>query len=102
MTLYDSLGAPVTVNLTTTLQSTSDTGTTWKFYATSPDNIAPANPGQTLVGTGTLNFNTQGQLTSETGNDLPIHRAGTGALASLPVRAPRMGTWWSRNSVTAL
>ncbi len=85
MTLYDSLGAPVTVNLTTTLQSTSDTGTTWKFYATSPDNIDPANPGQTLVGTGTLNFNTQGQLVSETGNDLTIHRAGTGALASMPV-----------------
>jgi flagellar hook protein FlgE len=85
MTLYDSLGTPVTVNLTTVLQSKSTTGTSWKFYATSADNIDPANPGATLVGTGTLNFNTAGQLQSVTGNDLTIHRSGTGAAASLPV-----------------
>jgi flagellar hook protein FlgE len=85
MTLYDSLGSPVTVNLTTVLESKTDTGTTWKFYATSPDNEDPTNPGATLVGTGTLNFNTAGQLQNVTGNDLTIHRAGTGAIASLPV-----------------
>jgi flagellar hook protein FlgE len=85
MTMYDSLGTPVTVNLTTVLQSTSSSGTSWKFYATSPDNVDPANPGGTLVGTGTLNFNTQGQLLSSTGNDLTIHRSGTGAAASMPV-----------------
>lgn len=85
MTLYDSLGAPVVVNLTTVLQSTSNTGSTWKFYATSADNNDPANPGATLVGTGTLNFNNQGQLQTETGNDLTIHRSGTGANPVLPV-----------------
>jgi len=85
MTLYDSLGSPVTVNLTTVLQSTSNAGTSWKFYATSANNEDPANPGGTLVGTGTLNFNTAGQLTSETGNDLTIHRSGTGAQALMPV-----------------
>jgi flagellar hook protein FlgE len=79
MTLYNSLGAPVTVNLATVLQSKSDTGTTWKFYATSPQNNDPANPGGTLVGTGTLTFNTAGQLQSVTGNDLTIHQSGTGA-----------------------
>jgi flagellar hook protein FlgE len=86
MTLYDSLGTPVTVNLTTVLQSKSATGTSWKFYATSADNVDPANPGATLVGTGTLNFNTAGELQSVTGNDLTLHRAGTGAQASLPVQ----------------
>ena len=65
MTLYDSLGSPVTVNLTTVLQSTSNAGTTWKFYATSANNQDPNNPGSTLVGTGTLSFNTAGQLTGE-------------------------------------
>jgi flagellar hook protein FlgE len=85
MTLYDSLGSPVTVNLTTVLQSTSNAGTSWKFYATSANNEDPANPGGTLVGTGTLNFNTAGQLTSETGNELTIHRSGTGAQALMPV-----------------
>jgi flagellar hook protein FlgE len=85
MTLYDSLGSPVMVNLTTVLQSKSNTGTTWKFYATSADNLDPANPNATLVGTGTMIFNTAGQLQSVTGNDLTIHRSGTGAVASLPV-----------------
>ena len=85
MTLFDSLGAPVTVDLTTVLQSKTATGTTWKFYATSADNQDPTNPGGTLVGTGTLNFNTTGQLQSVTGNDLTIHRNGTGAQATLPV-----------------
>jgi flagellar hook protein FlgE len=85
MTVYDSLGNPVNVNLTTVLQSTSDTGSTWKFYATSGDNKDPANPGGTLVGTGTLTFNSSGVLQSVTGGDLSIHRAGTGASPVLPV-----------------
>jgi flagellar hook protein FlgE len=85
MTLYDSLGSPVTVNLSTVLQSKSNTGTTWKFYATSADNQNPADPGSTLVGTGTLSFNTAGQLQSVTGNDLTIYRSGTGAQPTLPV-----------------
>jgi flagellar hook protein FlgE len=85
MTLYNSLGDPVTVNLTTVLQSKTDTGTSWKFYATSPDNDDPTNPGGTLVGTGTLTFNNAGQLQAVTGNDLTIHQAGTGAQAVLPV-----------------
>jgi flagellar hook protein FlgE len=85
MTLYNSLGSPVTVNLTTVLQSTSDAGTVWKFYATSANNQDPTNPGGTLVGTGTLSFGTNGQLTSETGNDLSIHQAGTGASPIMPV-----------------
>ena len=85
MTLFDSLGQPVTVNLTTVLQSKTDTGTTWKFYATSGDNADPANPGGTLVGTGTLSYNTAGQLQSATGNDLNIHRSETGAQAAMPV-----------------
>jgi flagellar hook protein FlgE len=85
MTLFNSLGDPVTVNLTTVLQTKTDAGTTWKFYATSPNNDDPANPGGTLVGTGTLTFNTAGQLQAVTGNDLTIHQSGTGAQAVLPV-----------------
>jgi flagellar hook protein FlgE len=85
MTVYDSLGSPITVNLTTVLQSKTDAGTTWKFYATSAKNDDPTNPGGTLVGTGTLNFNTAGQLESETGNQLTIHRSGSGAQPVLPI-----------------
>ncbi len=85
MTVYDSLGSPVTVNLTTVLQSKTNSGTSWKFYATSADNLDPANPNATLVGTGTLTFNNSGQLQQVTGNSINVHRAGSGAQAALPI-----------------
>jgi len=92
MTLYDSLGQPVTVDLTTTLVSKTNTGTTWKFYATSGDNQDPSNPGGTLVGTGTLTYNTAGALTNVTGNDLDIHRSATGATPTMAVSLDFSGT----------
>ncbi len=85
MTLYDSLGQPVTVDLTTNLVSKTDAGTTWKFTATSGQNADPNDPDQTLVGTGTLTFNTAGQLQQVTGADLNIKRSETGATAAMPV-----------------
>ena len=56
MTVYDSLGIPVNLDVTTSLASKTSTGTTWDFTVNSADNIDNANPGQTLVGTGTLSF----------------------------------------------
>jgi flagellar hook protein FlgE len=85
VTVYDSLGSPVVVNLTTVLQGTSSTGTSWKFYATTAGNNDPADPGSTLVGTGTLNFNTAGQLINTSGTSLTIHRAGSGAVPVQPI-----------------
>jgi flagellar hook protein FlgE len=85
MTVYDSLGVPVNVNLTTVLQSTSDTGTVWKFYATSADNVDVNNPDATLVGTGTLTFDTNGALQAVSGGTLNIQRDNTGATPTLPI-----------------
>jgi flagellar hook protein FlgE len=85
MTLYDSLGQPVNVNITTALETKTDTGTTWKFYATSADNEDASNPGGTLIGTGTLTFNTAGVLQTVSGGDLNIHRSETGAQPNMPV-----------------
>ena len=76
ITAFDSLGNPVTVNLTTVLESKSDTGNTWRFYANSPDNTGGNGP---VVGSGTLTFNSTGQLQSATGNTMTIDRTGTGA-----------------------
>jgi len=86
MTVYDSLGVPVNVDMTTVLQSSSNNGTTWKFYARSADNIDPANPGATLLGTGTLSFDTNGKLKTVTGGNLTVHRANTGATPTLPIQ----------------
>ncbi len=85
MTVYDSLGVPVNVDLTTVLQSTSDTGTVWKFYANSSDNVDVNNPNATLVGTGTLTFDTNGTLQQVTGGTINIQRDNTGATPTLPI-----------------
>ena len=76
ITAYDSLGTPVTVDVTAVLESTADTGNTWRFYATSPDNTGGNGP---VVGTGTLTFNSEGQLASTTGTTITVDRTGTGA-----------------------
>jgi flagellar hook protein FlgE len=76
ITAYDSLGNPLTIDLTTVLESTSANGTTWRFYATSPNNEAAAGA---ILGNGTLSFSNNGTLLSTTGTDLSIDRAGTGA-----------------------
>jgi flagellar hook protein FlgE len=85
MTVYDSLGVPVNINLTTVLQSTSDSGTVWKFYANSGDNVDATNPNATLVGTGTLTFDSNGALQSVTGGTINIARDNTGATPTLPI-----------------
>ncbi|MGD0145188.1 MAG: flagellar hook-basal body complex protein, partial [Rhizomicrobium sp.] len=76
LTAYDSLGTPITVNVTAVLASTSDTGNTWQFYATSPDNTGGTGP---VVGAGTLTYNSTGQLESSTGTTISVDRTGTGA-----------------------
>ena len=88
-TTYDSLGNPVDVNVTATLQSTTSAGTTWSFAATSPQDTNAANftPGGTgsFVGDGTLNFDNSGKLVSTTGATLSIARANTGATTPMNV-----------------
>ncbi|HEX4055444.1 MAG TPA: flagellar hook-basal body complex protein [Tepidisphaeraceae bacterium] len=76
ITAYDSLGNPITVNLTTVLESASTSGTTWRFYATSPNNEAATG---SILGNGTLTFSSSGALLASTGTQIAIDRAGTGA-----------------------
>lgn len=80
-TAYDSLGTPITVNVTAVLQSTSNAGDTWRFYVDSPDNMT----GGPFVGSGTLTFDSNGALKSSTGSNITISRTGTGALDPLNV-----------------
>jgi flagellar hook protein FlgE len=76
ITAFDSLGTPITVNVTAALESTASTGNTWRFYATSPDNLGGTG---SVVGTGTLTFNNDGQLESSTGTTITVDRTGSGA-----------------------
>jgi flagellar hook protein FlgE len=82
ITAYDSLGTPVTVNLTAVLEGESNAGDTWRFYASSPDNMGGNGP---VLGNGTLTFDTAGQLVASTGTTMTINRSGTGATTPLVV-----------------
>ncbi|MDP9173020.1 MAG: flagellar hook-basal body complex protein [Planctomycetota bacterium] len=73
---YDSLGSPITVDVTAVLESKADSGNTWRFYASSADNKGGAGP---VVGNGTLTFDSSGALKSSTGTTITISRTGTGA-----------------------
>ena len=91
--VYDSLGTPLTVDLTATLQSKTTAGTTWSFVASSPDDsdakafdptLNPPSAGS-IVGQGTLSFDNDGKLTGTTGGTMQITRTGTGAQSPLSI-----------------
>lgn len=90
--IYDSLGTPVTVNLTAVLEAKADTGNTWRFYATSADDTdagvfdpAAATHEGMILGTGTLTFDNEGKLLDSTGATLVVTRDDTGAATPLNV-----------------
>ena len=88
--VYDSLGTPVTVNITAVYQKSTSAGTQWSFTADSTDNKDPT--GNPIVGTGTLDFDVNGKLISSTGNNVKIDRTGTGAKSPFAVKLDFTGT----------
>lgn len=84
-TVYDSLGAPLQVNMITTLEATTATGTSWRYYAYSGNDTDAATFDPTgategiKLGTGTISFDTTGKLTTTTPLPLSIDRDNTGA-----------------------
>jgi flagellar hook protein FlgE len=74
-TVYDSLGTPVMVQATFTLESTPNTGPVWRYYLESPDGSGASR----AIGTGTASFDNFGNLVSASGNQFTIDRSGTGA-----------------------
>lgn len=77
--VFDSLGNLVEVRLRASLESKSDTGTTWRYFAES-ENDSDLSP---LLGTGTISFDPNGQFVAATGTDIAIDRAGSGAVTPL-------------------
>ena len=76
--VFDSLGSPLTVDLTLALDSTSATGTQWRYFLDSADKFDPASPTISL-GTGLLQFDTSGNLLTQGGVSMTLPRVGTGA-----------------------
>lgn len=78
-TVYDSLGTPVIVHATFALESTPSTGPVWRYYLESPDNQGATR----VLGTGTAQFDTEGNFVAADGNQFSLDRAGTGAASPL-------------------
>lgn len=72
---FDSLGTPLTMELRAVLESKTNSGTTWRYFVNSEDNTGPSS----FLGTGTLRFDTEGQLLSTSSEPVLINRDGTGA-----------------------
>lgn len=79
--VFDSLGTPVTVDLSFVLQSTTPNGgTTWEFIAESDDNDALDR----IVGLGVVQFDANGAFVSATNQSISVIR-GNGAETPLTV-----------------
>ncbi len=91
MTVYDSLGTPVNVDITMTLESSDSTGTKWRFYAASKDDTSAGaytglGDNGTILNSGTMEFDNKGVYKTATNDVIQIARASTGALTPLPIK----------------
>ena len=78
-TVYDSLGTPLRVDISMVLENKSNTGTTWRYYAESPNDTA----GGPSIGTGTVEFDNFGKIVGPESVAVVLDRDGTGAASPL-------------------
>lgn len=79
---YDSLGTPLQVDVTLVLDSKSNAGNVWRFFAESRDDTDLS----TVLGqTGTLMFDNDGQLLAVADNEIRVDRQDSGALSPLQI-----------------
>lgn len=79
--VYDSLGTPIEVDITVVLDSRDDTGTTWRYFAESGDSA----DGDIRLDTGTMSFDTSGQIHDPSEFTVQISRDQTGAVDPLSI-----------------
>ena len=89
-TVFDSLGTPLNVDVTLTLEAKATGGTTWRYYATSADSTNAGLLGGTttdgmILGSGTIDFDTNGVFKSQLDNTVAVPRTDTGAANPLSV-----------------
>jgi flagellar hook protein FlgE len=80
LTVYDSLGAPVSVKLSLVLESKSNTETTYRWYADSPDNQPPTGF-KIDVGTGLIKFDQNGKLIEGGAPEIAIDRTDVASVS---------------------
>lgn len=80
--VYDSLGVPVNVRVTATLERRTDEATIYRWYADSPDN-ANENGAGIAVGSGLIQFDGNGNFVSSTNETIAINRSGVPSVSPL-------------------
>lgn len=80
--VYDSLGIPVGVRVTATLESRSDEETVYRWYADSTDNEVTGSTG-IAVGTGLIKFDGNGNFVTSTNERIAINRQGIPSVSPL-------------------
>lgn len=83
--VYDSLGSPLTVRLTTVLEDSSTSSTTYRWYATSGDSNPTPPELTTVIGNGTLVFDSNGDLLSSPSDRISIQRELTASGSPLEI-----------------
>lgn len=74
--VYDSLGIPINVRVTSVMESRSGTSTTYRWFADSADND-PLTGVDLSVGTGLVTFDGQGNFLTATNTQVSIDRRNT-------------------------
>lgn len=77
--VYDSLGTPLRVDVSMVLEAKTNTGTTWRYYAESPEDTV----GGPSIGTGTVQFDNFGKIIGPESVAVVLDRANTGAATPL-------------------
>lgn len=80
--VYDSLGKPISVDLTMVLEQQSTGSSTWRYYATAGDDTDL----DFSLGTGTIDFDAAGQFVQAPQDSIVIDRAGVGSVDPLSVK----------------
>ena len=85
LTVFDSLGLPLSVRITSVLESTTPNSTVYRWYASSADN-EPLGGVSTVVGDGLLEFDSNGDLVAATQDRISIQRNTTASESPLEVQ----------------
>jgi flagellar hook protein FlgE len=78
---FDSIGTPVTVDISAVLTTRDTSGTSWRLYAESPDDTDLS----LSLGTNTITFDTFGQLKNGGTAAISIDRLNTGAVNPMSI-----------------
>jgi flagellar hook protein FlgE len=84
MIVFDSLGIPLTVRLTTVLVGAETGATTYRWFATSGDNQVSTGI-DTTIGTGLITFDGQGTFTNATNSTISIQRLDVASVTPVNV-----------------